>query len=119
MKKVRCKNCGEIVKYKRSERLVACPSCGGQVMVSMHGTSSKTHSTSSASLPPVEELPTRNTSSRTLGCLIVGFLLFAGGVIVAAVSEDNPGLYIVLLVLFIIAVTTLGVWFEKKSIKRR
>lgn len=72
---------------------------------------------------PVEgskgELPTEAKSTRNVGCLIMGVLLFGVPMFIAAITEGDDAAYWVLAIVALIALIPLGVWFEKNTIKRR
>ncbi len=101
--KVRCGACGQV--SNQSSEYAKCPGCGEQL--NAQGLNNGKG-----------QLPTQDASARNVGCLVMGILLFGIPLIIAGITGGGV-VYWVSAIAAIIILIPLGVWFERKTIKRR
>ena len=118
--KVRCKACGQVSKISRGAKRALCPACGEQLLASAE------HLGTQAPIPSGQgpntgkgQLVTHDTVARNVGCLIMGIFLVGVSVIIAGITGGDGADYWVFVIVAVIALIPLGVWFERKTIRRR
>ena len=117
--KVRCKGCGRVTKTDGSGRPTRCPGCGAELPAPASTPVSPGAAPNMAGRPGKGELPTEDKSTRNVGCLIMGVLLFGVPMFIGAITQGDEAGYWVLAIVALIALIPLGVWFERNTIKRR
>jgi len=118
--KVRCKACGQVSKIGRGAERALCPACGEQLLASAE------HLGTQAPMPSGQgpntgkgQLPTQHSVTRNVGCLIMGILLLGASVVIAGITGGDEQAAWVFAIVVVIALIPLGVWFERKTIRRR
>jgi hypothetical protein len=118
--KVRCKACGQVSKIGRGAEHALCPACGEQLLAGVE------HVGTQAPVPSGQgpntgkgQLVTHDTAARNVGCLIMGILILGASVVIAGITGGDEQATWVFAIVAVIALIPLGVWFERKTIKRR
>ena len=102
--RIRCKNCGQT--SDQNSEYARCPECGEQLSIQSMNNGKG-------------QLPTQNASVRNVGCLIIGILLFGVPFTIAIIAGEDGAAYWVYVIAAIILLIPLGVWFERRTVKRR
>ncbi len=117
--KVRCKGCGKVVKTESIISADKCPECGYMLADSTQWLSTPTVPVSQFRNISKGKLPTRNKSMRNVGCLIMVVLLFGIPMLIAGITEGDNDTYYILAIGALIVIVSLGVWFERNTIRRK
>jgi len=117
--KIRCKKCGRVSNVDWHMETASCPACGAELTHSQPAISHVQDSSTEGRGVGKGELPTVDESTRSLGCLVMGILLIGVPIFIAIIFGGDNVTYWVLAIIALICLIPLGVWFEKKTIRRK